>query len=116
MSIGRLQILAFPEFGRTWTARVLEHDMAAGARTLELAVDTVLRLARAHVAFDERHNRLPLSAFAPAPRLYWNAFAGASDRPIVTEVDWSGRRRTQIVVATVEQNPIIRTPPLRRSA
>ena len=116
MAIGRLQILAFPEFGRDWTARVLEHDIAAGARTLELAVDTVLRLAGAHVAFDERHNRAPLSAFAPAPRLYWSAFARASERPIVTEVDWSGRSRTQIVVATVEQNPVIRSAPLQRSA
>lgn len=116
MPPGRLQILAFPEFGRSWTARILEHDISAAARTLESAVDAVLRLARAHVAFDQRHNRIPLSAFAPAPRLYWGAFAGASERPIVTEVDWSGRIRTQIVVATVEQNPIIRTFPLQRTA
>jgi hypothetical protein len=113
----RLQILAFREFGKNWTARVLEHDMAAGARTLEQAVDTVLRIAQAHVAFDQRHNRTPLSAFAPAPRLYWNAFERASERPIVAELDWSEKTRTRVVVATVEQNPAIRTSvPLRYSA
>ena len=110
MSPSRLQILAFRQFGRDWTARVLEHDLEAGAGTLEQAVDNVLGMARAHVEFDQRHNRIPLSAFAPAPQLYWNAFARASERPIVTDVEWSGPTRTHIVVATVDQNPIIRPP------
>ena len=80
---------------------------------MELAVDTVLRMARAHIAFDERHRRTPLSAFAPAPRLYWNAFEQASERPIVTDVNWSNRQ-TRIVVAAVPQNPAIRTMPAHR--
>ena len=65
MAPPRLRILVFPETHGTWTARGLEHDLAAEGRTIEAAVDTLLKIARAHVAYDRRHNREPLSAFAP---------------------------------------------------
>jgi hypothetical protein len=78
MVLSRLRVLVFPESIRWWTARSLEHDIAAGGRSAEAALDSVVKIAQAHIAFDVRHGREPLSAFAPAPRPYWNAFpAGA---------------------------------------
>jgi hypothetical protein len=78
MALSRLRVVVFPETTKGWTARSLEHDLAAGGRTAEAAVDALVRVASAHIAFDIRHGRQPLSAFAAAPRSYWNAFAGAA--------------------------------------
>ena len=118
MAPPRLRILVFPETHGTWTARGLEHDLAAEGRTIESAVDTLLRIARAHVAFDRRHNREPLSAFAPAPQLYWNAFVGATRLPAPAEVDWTDSSRPmQVVAAVVSQHPGIRKlPPIAQTA
>ena len=114
----RLRILVFPETHGTWTARGLEHDLAAEGRTIEAAVDTLLRIARAHVAYDRRHNREPLSAFAPAPRLYWNAFTGATRLPAPAEVDWmENGGPMQVVAAVVSHHPGIRKlPPIAQTA
>jgi hypothetical protein len=118
MAPPRLRILVFPETHGTWTARGLEHDLAAGGRTIEAAVDTLLKIARAHVAFDRRHNREPLSAFAPAPQLYWTAFGGAARLPAIAEMDWFENGRTvQVVAAVVSHHPgIRRLAPIAQSA
>jgi hypothetical protein len=78
MTLPRLRIVVFPETTKAWTARSLEHDLEAVGRTAEAALDALVRVASAHIAFDIRHGRAPLSAFGAAPRSYWNAFAGAS--------------------------------------
>ena len=118
MAPPRLRILVFPQTYGTWTARGLEHDLAADGRTIEAAVDTLLKIARAHVAYDRRHNREPLSAFAPAPQLYWAAFGGATRLPAPVELDWAENGRPmQIVAAVVSQHPGIRKlPPIAQSA
>lgn len=74
MFLARLRVLVFPESVRWWTARSLEHDIAASAPTAEAALDSLVKIAQAHVAYDIRHGREPLSVFAPAPRPYWSAF------------------------------------------
>jgi hypothetical protein len=83
MALTRLRIVVFPETTKAWTARSLEHDIEAGGRTADAALDALVRVASAHIAFDIRHGRAPLSAFGPAPRPYWNAYGGASmiDKP-----------------------------------
>jgi len=118
MAPPRLRILVFPETHGTWTARGLEHDLAAEGRTVEAAVDTLLKIARAHVAYDRRHNREPLSAFAPAPRRYWAAFTAATRLPAPAEVDWTeSGRPMQIVAAVISEHPGIRKlPPIARTA
>jgi len=78
MALPRLRIVVFPETTKVWTARSLEHDLEAVGRTAEAALDALVRVASAHIAFDIRHGREPLSAFGAAPRSYWNAYAGAS--------------------------------------
>ena len=103
-----LTVLVFPETGGTWTARGLDHDISAGGRTFESAVDALLKITLAHIAYDRRHNRVPLSAFVPAPKLYWNAFASATRRPISMEAAWSDACPTQITVAVVNQHPALR--------
>jgi hypothetical protein len=78
MALPRLRIVVFPETPKAWTARSLEHDLAAVGRTKDAAIDALVRLACAHIAYDLRHGRKPLSAFCPAPNSYWQAYDGAS--------------------------------------
>jgi hypothetical protein len=105
----RLRIVVFPETRRIWTARALEHDLAAQGRTMEAAIDTLVRLIQAHVAYDRRHNRKPLSAFAAAPRAYWSAFNRAAELPIQMELDWQDTEMpARIVAAMVPDHPALR--------
>lgn len=108
MAARSLRILVFPEPGGRWTARGLEHDIAAQARTVEGAVGTVVSIARAHIAFDRRHNRVPLSAFAAAPQLYWTAFGRATRLPPAAPLEsLHGGELPQIVAAVVPRHPAI---------
>jgi hypothetical protein len=105
----RLRILVFPEPHGTWTARGLEHDLAAEGRTIESAVDTLVKIVRAHIAYDRRHNREPLSAFAAAPQLYWNGFTRATPLPIPLQLDWSENGLpAEIIAAVTSHHPAMR--------
>jgi hypothetical protein len=115
MSPCRLRIVVFPETSRTWMARALEHDLAAQGRTKESAVDTLVKVIRAHVAYDRRHNRKPLSAFAEAPRLYWNAFDRAAELPVLMELDWHDMP-ARIVAAVISDHPGIRASSVEQVA
>jgi hypothetical protein len=111
MLIPRLSIIAFRETRLHSTARCLEHDMTATGRTTESAVDALLKMVRAHIDFDRRHARLPLSAFAPAPRLYWDAYRRGSEHWVFEMASASEsdlRKPTQIDVVLVPQHPAIR--------
>jgi hypothetical protein len=104
-----LRILVFPETHRTWIARGLEHDLSASGRSIESAVDTVVKIALAHIAYDERHKRKPLSAFASAPRLYWDAFTRATPFPFPVDIPASDSGApARIVAAVADRNPAIR--------
>jgi|SRR5207249_3618192 len=81
----RVRILVFEDFPGIWTARALEHDLLAEGRTIDAAVHAVLRIIRAHIDYDRRHNRDPLSSFRAAPQAYWNAFTRA------TPLGWASR-------------------------
>ncbi len=87
MATKGLRVLVYPQTGGTWTARGLEHDISAEARTVEAAVDALVRIIRAHVAYDRRHKREPLSAFAAAPRRFREAFAYGTRHPDPIELD-----------------------------
>jgi len=76
---------------------------------MEAALDTVLKVARAHINYDLRHGRQPLSAFAAAPRLYWEAFTGATRVDI--RLDLAGEEPAmpmQVIAAAVPQHPIVK--------
>jgi hypothetical protein len=110
MTPTRLRIVVFPETTKSWTARSLEHDLEAVGRTAEAALDALVRVASAHIAFDIRHGRPPLSAFGAAPRSYWNAFAGASmsTKPLeVVRTESHGSFSCSVTVT--RNNPAIRT-------
>ena len=81
----RVRILVFEDLPGIWTARALEHDLLAEGRTIDSAVHAVLRIIRAHIDYDRRHNRDPLSSFRAAPQVYWNAFTRA------TPLGWASR-------------------------
>jgi len=101
MPPSHLRIVVFPETRRTWTARGLDHDLAAEGRTVEAALDTLLKIARAHIAFDLRHHREPLSAFATAPPAYWNAFARGTHLMVSVPLDWAEGGAPPLITATL---------------
>ena len=106
MTRWRLRVLVFPEAGRRWTARALEHDIACEGCTVEAAVDSLAKIARAHIAFDHRHNRIPLSAFVAAPPIYWSAFATGTELPPMVDLDSPGNGTIlQIQAAVVRERP-----------
>jgi len=105
MSVSRLRIVVYPDSPKSWTARSLEHDIAVAGRTAEAAIDSLVRIAEAHIAFDLRHGRQPLSAFSSAPRLYWNAFARADTQQRLQRGEPAGT--LQYIVNMVPQNPIV---------
>ena len=83
--------------------------MFASGRTMDVAVDALIKMIRAHVDFDYRHRRIPLSAFAPASRLYRDAFERASHTRFFDESPGSSVHvLTAIDVAVVAQDPAIR--------
>ena len=117
MAACRLRIVVYPELHRTWTARALEHDFAAEARSIELAVDAVVKFALAHIAHDLRHGREALSAFAPAPARYWTAFEAGMPLPISMDVPWSKDGRVaHISTAVARRHPAARLPLAERTA
>lgn len=99
-----LRVLLFPETGGLWAARALEHDVAVQARSADNALDAVIKIIRAHVEFDRRHNRSPLSAFGPAPRIYWTAFRVASQAAVAREVEID-ETTPRFLVAIAEHAP-----------
>lgn len=103
----QLRIIVFPDSPKAWTARSLEHDLAARGTTAEAAIDTLVKIAEAHIAFDTRHGRLPLSAFAAAPRLYWNAFARAEKAAPVEVRRPEYDHTLRCVIGMVAEHPII---------
>ena len=109
MASTRLRIVVFPETKKSWTARSLEHDLEAVGHTAEAALDALVRVASAHIAFDIRHGREPLSAFGAAPPSYWSAFSGASIRTKPMEVVRTESHGAFSCSVTVTQtNPAIR--------
>ena len=105
----QLRVVVFPETTKAWAARGLEHDLAAVGPTAEAAIDALLRVALAHIEFDMRHGREPLSAFCGAPRPYWHAFAGAAILARPREVT-SGKEQAPLncLITVTHQNPAIR--------
>jgi hypothetical protein len=109
----RLRVVIFPESVRAWTARSLEHDIAAGGTTAEAALDTLLRIVQAHAAFDLRHGRPPLSAFAAAPALYWSAFSRAERDALRLELPYRvDTPAIQVLAATAPHHPILSRVPV----
>ena len=108
MGVTGLRILVFPDSPRSWIARSLEHDLAGAGASREAALDTVVKVARAHISYDVRHGRPPLSAFAAAPRLYWEAFARATRLDINLDLNHPHTGAPMhVVAATVPQHPLI---------
>lgn len=113
MRLSRLSILVFPETPKTWTARCLEHDLAACGRTAEAAIDTLIRIAQAHIEFDTRHGHEPLSAFRGAPGPYWSAFARSKQMERPREVRRSAAfTELHCQVGVAAQNPILKRLPV----
>jgi hypothetical protein len=103
----QLRVIVFPDSPKAWIARSLERDLGARGPTPDAAIDTLIRIAQAHVEFDTRHGRAPLSAFAAAPRLYWNAFARAGNVHSVVLSRPERDLTIQCAVARLSEHPII---------
>jgi hypothetical protein len=89
-----------------WVARGLEHDIAAQGRTMDAAVAMLFSLVRAHVEFDRRHARQPLSVFAPAPELYWSAYsAGTPVQILPGKEPWGAVPVRRLAMAVTPVHP-----------
>lgn len=109
MSCTSLRILVFPETPKTWVARSLEHDLTAVGRTADAAVETLMNMADAHLAYDIRHGHQPLGAFGSAPRLYWQAFKSAPTKGAPIEVNRTTPARSlRCSVGFTAHNPALR--------
>ena len=104
----RVRILVFEDLPGIWTARALEHDLLAEGRTIDSAVHAVLRIIRAHIDYDRRHNRDPLSGFRAAPQVYWNAFTRAAPLGWASRLAGALPIGAEVVVAVALERP--RTP------
>jgi hypothetical protein len=117
MVLSRLTVVVFPESSRWWIARSLERDIAAAGRTAESALDSIVKIAQAHVVFDVRHGREPLSAFAPAPRQYWKAFLAADRSGQEAELRDPERDRViRVIAARLASHPAISACPADESS
>ena len=109
MSFSNLRIVVFPETTKTWVARSLEHDLSASGRSADAAIELLMQMVDAHLAYDIRHGHQPLGAFASAPRLYWQAFVAAPKKDAPIELNRTGPERSlRCVVGFAPQNPALR--------
>ncbi len=107
-----VRILVFEDLPGIWTARSLEHDIVAESRSIEMAIQAVLRIMRAHTDFDRRHNRVPLSSFRAAPQMYWNAFRRGTPLPWVSRLSQTVTGlAAEITAAVATERPHARAVP-----
>lgn len=108
MPLSRLSIVVYPESTKAWTARSLERDITTVGRSPEAAVERLLGIAEAHIAFDTRHGREPLSSFTAAPQLYWRAFARSQNESQPREVKrHEPNSQVSYLIGMVPLNPIV---------
>jgi hypothetical protein len=102
-----LRILLYQDLPDLWVARSLEHDITAEGKTMDAAIDWILRIIHAHAEFDQRHGRPPLSGFPSAPQRYWNAFVGAAPLRTVTcrPTPQSGLSPREVLIAVTDERP-----------
>jgi hypothetical protein len=117
VSGNRLSLVVYQETPGVWVGRGIEHDLTAEGRTIGETVRALLRLVHAHAAFDERHDRRPLSAFRPAPQPFWNAFSAGTPVPLV-QLGALAPAHWEVTVAIARTRPAeCRVPwPVRASA
>jgi hypothetical protein len=75
-----LRVLMFQDLPGHWAARCLEHNVTVEGRSFEIVLERILQVIFAHIDFDRRHGRKPLSTFPASPRHYFDAFPKA--RPV----------------------------------
>lgn len=118
MCNSRFSLVVYQETPGLWVSRGIEHDLTAEGRTIGESVRALLRMIDAHAAFDTRHDRLPLSAFRPAPQSYWNAFSAGTPVPLaqlgaLPPLHWD----VVVAIARTRPNQQSRLPwPVRASA
>jgi hypothetical protein len=74
----RLRFVIVQETAGVWIVRGLEHDVVVEGRSIGTAVRSAISFIEAHNAFDVRHDLRPLSAFPPAPPVYWQAYGAGT--------------------------------------
>jgi hypothetical protein len=105
----RLSLVVYQDVPGVWVGRSIEHDLTVEGRSVGETVRALLRLIEAHSAFDARHDRMPLSAFRPAPQCCWNAFSAGTPIPL-TQLGVLAPRKWDISVAIARHRPSERRP------
>jgi hypothetical protein len=94
-----------------WVARLVEHDIAVEGATADAAADALMRFVLAHIDFDRRHRRPPLSAFAPPPRYFSDMFGWATSlRTVRLRADEEAIDVRVSVAQDWTTNPALPTP------
>jgi hypothetical protein len=103
-----LSVLLVEDLPSLWTARGLEHDIVAEGRTSEKAIRGILGFVAAHIDFDRRHNRPPLSAFPPAPKRFWTTFERATplERVQCDGTPHGAAEQIQIQISIARERPL----------
>ena len=73
------RILVVQRLRCLWVARLMEHDIVVEGRTADAAMNGLIRIVVAHIEYDRRHDRRPLSAFTAAPIRYADLFAWGTE-------------------------------------
>jgi hypothetical protein len=84
--------------------RGLEHDVVAEGRSIGTAVRAAIAFVQAHIAFDRRHDLMPLSAFPPARPGYWNAY-GAGTSVAISQLGVASPAGWEICAAVANRRP-----------
>jgi len=101
----RLRVLLFRQADDVWVAQVLEHDMAAHGPNEYAALAAVQLVLQAHVNFDTRLQRPPLSRLQAAPAEFWDAYNHAEPLRMPDETPIF---QPAHIVAAVSKDPVQR--------
>ncbi|HEY3045162.1 MAG TPA: hypothetical protein VGJ39_14110 [Vicinamibacterales bacterium] len=100
----RLRFVIVQETAGVWIVRGLEHDVVVEGRSIGTAVRSAISFIEAHNAFDVRHDLRPLSAFPPAPPVYWQAY-GAGTPLSLTQLGITPPDDWEICAAVAHRRP-----------
>lgn len=100
-----LRVLIQQRLRGLWVARLVEHDIVAEGRNASEAIDALIRLVTAHIEFDGRHGRRPLSGFSPTSDRYADLFAWA--RELYTYRHYYGAGQPIDIRVSVNRSPAV---------
>jgi hypothetical protein len=76
-TVNHIRGVLFEEEG-TWSAQLLDYDLAAQSQTLPDLQDEIIRAITVHIAACMQLGRVPFAGFKPAPQRFWDLYEEAA--------------------------------------